>query len=244
MAARTRRWETRAAGKMTVQLPAGESRHEVKLSTALDGGPLALEIHAPRRGRQGAGLRVGRRGGRVAGHPPRDRRTAHQRADKPGRCEVEVSGKLGRRAVGRRGAGPLRAAGASASPATSGWRAGRSARSSRWKSLRPLCVYHEIVARVFGAESDRSGCSRKPPPICSCCRPSRRTPIATCSGVWGAPERDVLLIQAGLDTTHAVGLTLHSHCYDDRLLYATGGFKTAAVNLQRAATLRAARASR
>jgi hypothetical protein len=39
------------------------------------------------------------------------------------------------------------------------------------------------------------------------------------------------MIQGMLTTTHDLGLTLHSHCYEDRALYSTGGFKTASIGL-------------
>lgn len=226
---RTRRWETRAVGKTPVQLPAGESRHELQLSSAGESGPCALEIHL--RDAAGKVLAFGSAG--VKGESPVTLRVTpqplSQRADQPGRCEVEVSGKLdrGRLVVdvldrfGRlvfRESRDIRSPGGAIREAVS------------LESIRPLCVYHEVVARVFSAEQPERWLAEQSADLYLL--PSR-PPYADryLLGVWGAPERDVLLMQAGLDTTHSLGLTLHSHCYDDRLLYATGGFKTAAVNL-------------
>jgi len=99
------------------------------------------------------------------------------------------------------------------------------------EGVRPVAVYHEIVARLLTADT--------PPRVLAEAAEDvllipPKAPYAErfMLGVWGAPERDPLMIQAMLGTVRQLGIELHSHSYQDRVLYWSGGFKTASTMLQ------------
>jgi hypothetical protein len=251
--ARSRRWEVRGGGRARIffSLPHGESRQVVRVGQ-LGGGLLALEIELRDHGGKlaafasAAAVSRGKAGLRLLSEP------IWRRADQPGWCVVQYSGKYGGgqlvvdvidrfdRVVWSR----------------------REARQAVFgpttidiplKGIQPLSVYHEVVARLFergmaiANEPDPMG---KPPPLPDHPAPEGMHLVGEATsevfflptkppyadrfmlGVWGAPERDVLQMQGMLDTARRIGFELHSHSYDDRLLYATGGYKTSLVGLE------------
>ncbi|MBM4036162.1 MAG: hypothetical protein FJ291_30885, partial [Planctomycetes bacterium] len=156
---------------------------------------------------------------RVLPQPP------YQPAEKPGACIVELEGNIpgGRLEVtvldrfGRlvdRSNHVVRLEG------------GKARTASLLQDVKPLSVYHEIVARFYSIDApERLIAESTAEAFLAPSRPPYADAFAL--GAWGAPERTPLMLQAMLDTTHDLGLTLHSHSHDDRVLYATGGFKTA-----------------
>ncbi len=243
--ARSRRWELRTAAEANVEISGGESQHELTLPDALDGGPLALEIQVRDSG--GKLLAFGSAAA-VAESPVTARvlaEPAFRRAAAPGKCVVEITGKVpggqltvdvidrfDRLVLSRRQDFRLEN--------------GRATVEVPLDGFRPLCVYHEVVARVYAEPtSSQTPITAHRPPITD----HRSLPLTEATadvfllpdqppyadrflpGVWGAPERDVLQLQGMLATARQIGIQLHSHSYDDRVLYATGGFKTAMNNL-------------
>jgi len=224
--ARTPRWDLRASGEAGAEVPPGASQHEVPLDSAPPDGRLVLELDARDPGNKVLAF------GSVA--VVRDEWVAlrvvpeprYQSAAAPGKCaieleggiragrlEVEITDRFGRLLLEHRQEAELQN--------------GKARVELPLEGLSPRCVYHEVVARfLVGDELLAEGSGElfflpSQPPYAEGFVP----------GVWGAPERKALQLQAMLKTTHDLGLTLHSHCYDDRVLYATGGSKTAHVPL-------------
>mgnify|MGYP005845424329 CR=1 FL=1 len=229
VAVRSRRWEVRASVESSVQVPRGESRHEVQLPERPDGGPLVLEISL----RDAGGKLLAFASAAASVPSPVAVRVlpqpAFQHADRPGTCTVEVSGRLssGRLEVAVRDRfdrlvllrrEPLRL------------QDGSTRLQVSLEGIRPLGVYHEVTARVWSED-------RPPRLLCESSADvfllPAKPPFADrfMLGFWGATERDVLQLQGMLDTARKMGMELHSHSYDDRTLYATGGYKAAMANL-------------
>lgn len=247
---RSRRWEARTTGQAAVAIGGGAGQYSVPLADALEGGPLALEIAV--RDADGKLLAFGSAAA-VAASPLTARvltEPVFRRAAAPGACVVELAGtapagrltvdvidRFDRVVLSRRQDFRLEN--------------GRAAIDVPLDAIRPLCVYHEVVARVYAgaAEADNGGADRAPSADRASLAGPRSRLVAEAvgdvcllpdqpayadrflPGVWGAPERDVLQLQGMLATARQIGVLLHSHSYDDRVLYATGGFKTAMCNL-------------
>jgi hypothetical protein len=227
--ARSRRWEARAAGKGSVQIPPGTSRHSAVLDVAPDGGPLALEIHI----RDGAQKVLAFASVGVRAESPVEIKvvpsSGSQAADGPVRFAVELQGKSlqGRlrvqlldrfgRLVFQRDQEVNEASGKKTVEFTA-------------EGLMPLSVYHEVVAQWLGDRPrGRVLAEASAEVFLVPSRPYFADRFA--AGPWGAPERDALLIQAGLNTARQLGMFLHTHSYNDSLLYLTGGYKAGAANL-------------
>jgi len=224
---RSRRWEARTHGEVQAELSPGESRHLVTLGKAPDGGPLALEVHV--RGGDSRTLAFGSVGAsafeairmRVLPQPP------FQSAAKPGACVVELEGSvpggnLDVRVEDRFGHLVDR------STHVVRLQGGKAHVAFLLQGFKPLCVYHEIVARFYSVDApERLTAEATADVFLLPPRPSYADGFAL--GVWGAAQRTALMLQAMLRTTHDLGLTLHSHAGDDRVLYATGGSKAARV---------------
>jgi len=241
---RSRRWEQRTKAEANVSMPSGESQHEVTLPDALDGGPLALEIHL----RDSSGKLFAFGSAAAVAESPVTARVlaepAFRRAAAPGKCVVELTGQI---SGGHLAADVIDRFDRLVLSRRQDFRLenGRATVEIPLDGFQPLCVYHEVVARVYAEPAS------SPPPTTDHRLPitDHRLPVTESTadvfllpdqpayadrflpGVWGAPERDVLQLQGMLATARQIGIQLHSHSYDDRVLYATGGFKTAMNNL-------------
>ena len=223
---RTRRWAARATGSSDVQIPAGTNRHVLKLDVRPEGGPLALEVQL----RDAAGKVLAFAS--AAADPPQPvamkvlPQPACQSAETPGKFQVELSGKDQQ---GRLHAAVIDRFGRLVFQQD--WRLkveGKTVAEFSLEGIRPLAVYHEIVADWYPAGKPAGIAAEVSADLFLI---PAKAPYADrfALGVSGAPLRDSLHIQAILSATRQLGFTLHDHCYNDPLLYATGGFKAAAI---------------
>lgn len=224
---RSRRWEVRTQGEVQAELLPGESRHLVTLAKAPDGGPLAIEVHV--RASDGRTIAFGSVGAsafeavrlRVIPQAP------FGPAEKPGACVVEIEGSVpgGRlevttldrfgRAVDRRDH-VVRLEG------------GKARVASLLRGSRAPSVYHEVVARFSSADAPERLLAEASADVFLL--PSQPPYADAFSlGVWGAPERSTLMLQAILPALRELGLTLHNRCDNDLALYASGGLKAACI---------------
>jgi len=219
-AARTRRWEVRLRGRSAVDLVTGENTVRVALPGPLDGACAALEVSV--RDGEGRLLAFGSSG--VQPTPPVRAKLllapAYRPARAPGACAVTLEGRADQARVRLRVTDRFgRLVFDRTQPVALG--AGPANVAFDLSALRPVCVYHEVVAQVFVGErlvDEVAADLYLMPP-----EPPYRSRFVGC--VAGAPERKALHIQGMLAACRRARLEMHTHCYGgDAPLYASGGF--------------------
>lgn len=236
VAARSRRWEPRGEGETAIEIPKGESRHPIAIGSveiAFPGtrtyavvprdGPLALEISIENKDAKllAFGSVAANAGAATVRISPE---LQYVRAGRAAKCLVEAKADVSH--------GCLQIGAIDRFDRVVWQRferlsfAGGVARVEfSLEGFEPLGVYHEVLGRLFTEDRSQLLAEGSAEVLWLPVRPPYADRFML--GVWGAPERDVLMIQAGLRTARDVGFSLHSHSYDDRLLYRTGGWKTA-----------------
>ena len=223
--ARTTRWEACATG--TAKLTPAAQEAAVTLDSTPPGGPLALEATLTRDDGKVlafATFSVTQPAAVSLALSPAP--GAFQPAAKPGKCVIDVSGTLpGGRLVttvtdyfGRLVLRDERDV---------TLQDGKAAVELALDSIKPLAVYHELVSTFLSggvrvAESSADLFLIADQPIYA---------DRFVLGVAESPERRALHIQGVLKTTRNLGFEIHTHSYDDRMLYSSGAAKCASTGL-------------
>jgi hypothetical protein len=250
--ARTRRWEVRATGSDAVKIPAGRSLQTIELSQAPDAGPLALELTLANAQRQVIAFASSA----VANPSPVELsiivQPVAQPADKPATFSVQlINTTLNAKAAKKKSKAKAPPAVATAGTPQHGRlhvavidRFGRLLHQHDSDltlaenktvvpfavELSPLEVSHEVVATWHAVDPAQHILAEASADLFLL---PADPPYADhfVLGLAGSPERDALMIQAGLETARQAGFTLFDHSYSDATLYRAGFFKLASANV-------------
>ena len=220
---RSRRWQALGRGVADVDLPSGESVHQVKLDAAPYAGVSALEIHLRDAGGKvmafgSAGIKVDRGVELAVTTQPKGEFVTRE---DPGTCRINVTGKVKKGVVATRILDRFDRLLLRREDKVT-LENGRASVSFQLDGFRPVDAYHEIVADFRDEDQPDRVLAQASADLILL---SLEQPFADrfVIGAHGAPERYPVHIQATLPSARSAGITYHCHTYYDHALYASGG---------------------